>query len=68
MFFELLPGSPILSRDNLDSMKVDNVVDPVIQETTARALGIKLTPLEAVVHRYLGSSDRLDDFRARAGR
>ncbi|MES2900848.1 MAG: complex I NDUFA9 subunit family protein [Pseudomonadota bacterium] len=68
MFFELLPGTPIISRDNLDSMKVDNVVDPAIQETTARALGIKLTPLEAVVRHYLGVSERLDDFRARAGR
>jgi uncharacterized protein YbjT (DUF2867 family) len=26
--FELLPGEPLLTRDNLDSMKVDNVLDP----------------------------------------
>ena len=68
MFFEMLPGDPILSRDNLDSMKVDNVVDPAIQATTAAALGIKLTALEAVAPHYLRSSERFDDFRARAGR
>lgn len=66
--FELLPGTPLLSRDNLDSMKVDNVVDPAIQATTASALGIKLTPLEAVAPHYLSPSERFDDFRARAGR
>lgn len=68
MFFELLPGDPVISRDNLDSMKVDNVVDPAIQATTAAALGIKLTALEAVAPHYLLSSERFDDFRARAGR
>jgi uncharacterized protein YbjT (DUF2867 family) len=66
--FELLPGTPILSRDNLDSMQTDNVVDPAIQATTAAALGIKLTALEAVAPRYLAPSERFDDFRARAGR
>lgn len=65
---ELLPGEPLLSGDNLDSMKVDNVVDPAIQATTAAALGIKLTALEAVAPRYLSPSERFDDFRARAGR
>ena len=68
LLFELLPGAPILSRDNLDSMKVDNVVDPAIQATTAAALGIKLTALEAVAPRYLSPFERFDDFRARAGR
>jgi len=67
-FFEILPGTPLISRDNLDSMKVDNVVDPAIQATTASALGIKLTPLEAVAPHYLSPSERFDDFRARAGR
>ena len=65
---ELLPGEPLMSRDNLDSMKVDNVVDPAIQATTAAALGIKLTALEAVAPHYLSPSERFDDFRARAGR
>ena len=66
--FELLPGDPLISRDNLDSMKVDNVVDPAIQATTAAALGIKLTALEAVAPNYLSAAERFDEFRARAGR
>jgi uncharacterized protein YbjT (DUF2867 family) len=68
LFFEMLPGMPMLTRDNLDSMKVDNVVDPAIQATTAAALGIKLTALESVAPHYLSPSDRFDEFRARAGR
>ncbi len=67
-FFELLPGEPLISRDNLDSMKVDNVVDPAIQATTAAALGIKLTPLEAVAPHYLSPLERFNDLRERAGR
>jgi uncharacterized protein YbjT (DUF2867 family) len=68
MLFELLPGTPLISRDNLDSMKSDNVVDPAIQAWTAATLGIKLTPLEAVGPGYLCEHERFDDFRARAGR
>jgi NADH dehydrogenase len=69
LLFELMPGNPIMSRDNLDSMKVDNVIDPAIQALTADTLGIKLTPLEAVAPHYLSPhSDQLDHFRERAGR
>jgi NADH dehydrogenase len=69
LFFEMLPGQPLLSRDNLDSMKVDNVVDPAIRDLTAATLGIKLTAIEAVAPHYLARyHDRLDQFRARAGR
>jgi len=67
-FFELLPGDPVISRDNLDSMKVDNVVDPAIQATTAAALGLRLTALEAAAPRYLAPHEPYDDYRARAGR
>lgn len=66
--FELLPGEPILTRDNLDSMKVDNVLDPAIPHLTAAALGIKLTPLEAVAPHYLARGEPLDNLRTRAGR
>ncbi len=66
--FELLPGEPIMSRDNLDSMKVDNVVDPAIQATTAAALGLRLTPLEAVAPNFLSPHERFDELRERAGR
>lgn len=69
MLFELLPGKPLMSRDNLDSMRVDNVIDPAIQALTADTLGIKLTALEAVAPLYLAPPvERLDRFRARAGR
>lgn len=68
LVFELLPGTPLMSRDNLDSMKVDNVVDLAIQALTAAQLGIKLTALEAVAPHYLAPSGRLDQFRTRAGR
>ena len=66
--FELLPGTPLMSRDNLDSMKCDNVLDPAIQALTAATLGIKLTALEAVAPQYLSPRERNDEFRARAGR
>jgi uncharacterized protein YbjT (DUF2867 family) len=68
LLFELLPGDPLISRDNLDSMKTDNLVDPAIQALTAATLGIKLTALEAVAPHYLSPIERFDDFRARAGR
>lgn len=66
--FEMLPGTPLMTRDNLDSMKCDNVVDPAIQALTAATLGIKPVALEAVAPHYLSPHERLDDFRARAGR
>ena len=66
--FELLPGEPMISRDNLDSMKVDNVVSPQTQALTADALGIKLTSLEAAAPHYLATPRGLDDYREHAGR
>jgi NADH dehydrogenase len=53
--FELLPGTPLLSRDNLDSMKTDNVLDPAIGALTAATLGIAdgISGL-----RYLSPSER----------
>jgi len=66
--FEMLPGEPLMSRDNLDSMQHDSVIDPAIQALTAATLGIKLTALDAVAPSYLSPHDRFDDYRARAGR
>ena len=66
--FEMLPGTPLMTRDNIDSMQVDNVVDPAIQATTNASLGIVPTALEAVAPHYLTPHERFDDFRARAGR
>jgi hypothetical protein len=65
-FFELLPGTPLISRDNLASMKVDNVVKPSHQVLTAEALDIKLTALESVAPRYLAPTGQFDELRARA--
>jgi len=48
-FLEHLPGGPLMSRDNLDSMKSDNVASgqyPV-------PAGWRPTPLEAVAPDYL---------------
>lgn len=66
--FELLPGEPMLSRDQLDTMKTDHVVDPRTQALTAEALGIKLTSLEAAAPHYLATPRGLDDYREHAGR
>lgn len=63
--FEMLPGDPVISRDNLDSMKTDNVVDPQTQALTAGALGIKLTSLEAVAPYYLARGRGLDAHHAK---
>lgn len=52
-FLEHTPGGPLLSRDNLDSMKVDNVA---AHPATAE-LGIVPTPLEAVAPAYLAPHD-----------
>jgi uncharacterized protein YbjT (DUF2867 family) len=67
---ELAPGEPLMSRDNLDSMKVDNVASrqPYVP---APELGIVPTALEAEAPAYLAGltvRSRLDAFRARARR
>jgi NADH dehydrogenase len=46
---EHMPGGPIMSRDNLDSMKVDNVATGLHSTPPAW----QATPLEAVAPRYL---------------
>ena len=67
---ELAPGEPLMSRDNLDSMKVDNIASrqPYVPPPE---LGITPTAMEAEAPRYLSGStvrSRLDAFRARARR
>ena len=66
--FELLPGQPLVSLDNLDSMLVDNVVAAGTAALTAESLGVKLTAIESVAPHYLVRHDRLDDYRSHAGR
>lgn len=48
---ELLPGTPLLSRDNLRSMQVDSVATP--GAPGLQALGIEPAALEAVAPSYL---------------
>jgi len=50
---ELAPGEPLMSRDNLDAMKSDNVASG--QLPGLEALGIKPTALAAVAPFYLGA-------------
>lgn len=49
LLLEHMPGGPLMSRDNLDSMKVDNVASTSMTDE----LGIEPTALEAVAPYYL---------------
>lgn len=49
MFFECLPGDPLVSRDNLASLTVDNVCSGPM----AAELGVVPTSMEAIVPGYL---------------
>jgi uncharacterized protein YbjT (DUF2867 family) len=49
---ELAPGRPLMSRDNLDSMRIDNVASG--QLPGLKALGITPAALSAIVPTYLG--------------
>ncbi len=63
---EMLPGEPLMSRDNLASMQVDNVASG--QLPGLQALGITPAALSAVAPTYLGHKgprSRLDGWRAR---
>lgn len=67
---ELMPGEPLLSRDNLASMTRDNVAgtQPYLP---APELGIAPVPLEPVASQYLAgprARSRYAGFRAHAGR
>ena len=63
---EMLPGEPLMSRDNLASMKVDNVASG--QLPGLQSLGIRPAALSGVAPSYLGHKgprSRLDGWRAR---
>ncbi len=49
---ELMPGEPLMSRDNLDSMRVPNIASGNL--AGLEALGITPAALEAVAPTYLG--------------
>ena len=66
---ELLPGGPLMSRDNLASMRVPNVA--TTQCRGLDALGITPAALESIAPTYLSAGKglaRLDPWRAKAGR
>ena len=48
---EWAPGEPLMSRDNLDSMRLDNVASG--QMPDLRALGIWASALEPIAAQYL---------------
>ena len=65
--FELAPGEPVISRDNLDSMTVPSVLSGPL----APELGIEPASIETIAPVYLtGASlrSRFSTFRASAGR
>ncbi len=62
---EMLPGEPLMSRDNLDSMRAPNVASGALPGLAA--LGIEAATLDAVAPDYLGpgrGEARLDRWRA----
>ncbi|MDR5755401.1 complex I NDUFA9 subunit family protein [Caballeronia sp. LZ035] len=68
MTMEMAPGEPLISRDNLDSMKTPNIASKPL----APELGIdEPASIEAIAPLYLtgnGSRSRFDAFRATAHR
>jgi uncharacterized protein YbjT (DUF2867 family) len=67
---ELLPGQPLMSRDNLDSLRAPNVATGTLPALPD--LGIAPAALDAIVPAYLGHGGtgrgRLDMLRTGAGR
>jgi NADH dehydrogenase len=63
LLMELAPGEPLMSRDNLDSMKIDNVASGRVPGLAA--LGIVPTGPAAVAPGYLGDGDPLLRLRSR---
>jgi uncharacterized protein YbjT (DUF2867 family) len=69
MAMEFLPGRTLMSRDNVDSMRVASVASGKLPGL--ERLGIEPTPLESVAPGYLGhvgGERRLEAWRARARR
>jgi uncharacterized protein YbjT (DUF2867 family) len=63
---ELLPGEPLISRDNLASMTVPNVASGTLPGL--EALGVRASAMSAIAPGYLSRGQGLDAFRARARR
>jgi NADH dehydrogenase len=67
-FMEMLPGEPLVSRDNLASMQVDNVSTGVLPGLDS--LGITASSVHAIAPTYLSTSgaDPLLAYRRLSGR
>ncbi len=63
LLMELAPGQPLMSRDNLDSMRIDNVATGRVPGLAA--LGITPTGPATVAPGYLGNGDPLLQLRSR---
>lgn len=66
LLMEALPGEPLMSRDNLRSMRVPNIATgrwPGLAD-----LGITAQSVETVLPGYMSRLSPLDQWRARAGR
>ncbi len=50
LMMELMPGIPLMSRDNLDSMKIDNILSPNAPQVIETEFGIIPTPLESLLN------------------
>ena len=55
LVMECLPGEPLMSRDNVDSMQVPNVATP--GQPGLAALGVQASGVEGVAAGYLGGVD-----------
>ena len=69
LLMEWLPGEPLMSRDNLDSMRIARVASGVLPDLTA--LGIHPASIDSVMAPLLGRSSgpaRLEPLRRHAGR
>ncbi len=67
-FMEMLPGEPLISRDNLASMQIDNVASGVVPGL--KSLGINPASLRGIAATYLSAvgADPLLEYRRLSGR
>jgi uncharacterized protein YbjT (DUF2867 family) len=63
LLMELAPGEPLMSRDNLDAMKLDNVATGWLPGLSA--LGIKPASIHAIAPLYLGAQGLRSGLMAR---
>lgn len=69
LFMEWLPGRTLMSRDNVDSLKADNVASGTLPGLAA--LGITPAALESIAPTYLGGKSaraKYNAYRSQAGR